>query len=75
VWWEVIMNASRVKKYDPLNAGTVWSCQGVKLESSYNTAFDGLGVELDFSETPNREFPWRTRLNDGQLPYLLFWPL
>ena len=69
------MNISRMKRYDPLNAGTVWSCQGVEAESTSNTAFDKLGVKLDFIETPNREFPWRTSATDGQLPYFLFWPL
>ena len=69
------MNASRVKRYDPLNAGTVWSCEGVKPEFTSNTSFDKLGIKLEFIETPNREFPWRTSASEGQLPYLLFWPL
>ena len=69
------MNASRVKRYDPLNAGTVWSCQGVEVKSTHNSDFTKLGINIEFIETPNREFPWRTSLSDGQLPYLLLWPL
>ena len=69
------MNISRVKRYDPLNAGTVWSYRGTEYVSNGNHDFDRLGVEINFTETPNREYPWRTSLRDGQLPYLLFWPL
>jgi hypothetical protein len=75
-WWEVVMNVSRVKIYDPLNGGTLWSCRGVEGVSTCNHDFDRLGgVKIDFCETQNREFPWRTSLQDGQLPYFLFWPL
>ena len=69
------MNAARVKIYDPLNAGTLWSCKGVEGVRTCNHDLDRLGVKIDFTETPNREFPWRSNVSEGQLPYFLFWPL
>ena len=74
-WWEVVMNVSRVHKYDPLNAGTVWSCRGVEGVSTCNHDLDRAGIKIDITETPNREFPWRTSAREGQLPYFLIWPL
>lgn len=79
MWWEIIMNASRTKKYDPLNNGTLWSYRGIEIDDSSfnpkNIDIYRLGVSLDFKETPNREYPWRTSLKDGQIPYILIWPL
>ena len=73
------MNASTAKKYDPLNCGTLWSYRGVEIDESLhaakNTAIHNLNVTLDFKETPNRGYPWRTSLKDGQIPYKLIWPL
>ena len=73
------MNASRAKKYDPLNSGTLWSYRGVELDGSLLTSknidFHHLGISLDFRETPNREYPWKTSFKEGQIPYVLFWPL
>ena len=69
------MNVTRVKKYDPINAGTVWSCRGVQSVANCNYQLDRLGIKIDFRETPDREFPWRTSIRDGQLPYFLLWPL
>ena len=74
-WWEVVLNVSKEPKYDPLNAGTLWSRCGVEGVSTCNYEIDQLGIKIDFSETPNREYPWRTSLSDGQLPYFLIWPL
>lgn len=78
-WWEIIMNISRKKKYDPLNCGTLWSYRGVEIDDATsnlkNVEFHNLGLIVDFAETPNRDYPWRTNLKAGQIPYILIWPI
>ena len=71
------MNVARAgkKKYDPINLGTVWSCRGVQGVQTCNHDLDRLGIKIEFRETPEREFPWRTSKHDGQLPYFLVWPI
>ena len=73
------MNVSRAKKYDPLNCGTLWSYRGVEIDDTTsnlkNVDFHNLGLSLDFTETPNRDYPWRTNLKQGQIPYILIWPI
>lgn len=79
MWWEIIMNASRAKKYDQLNCGTLWSYRVIEMDDRLfnprNIDFYHAGVSLDFRETPYRLYPWRTSLKDGQIPYILIWPL
>ena len=70
-----MLNVSKVPKYDPLNGGTLWTHCGVECGPNYNDNLNQLGIEIEFSETANREFPWRTSVKDGQLPYFLIWPL
>ena len=73
------MNVSRAKKYDPLNCGTLWSYRGLEIDNATsnlkNIDFHNLGLTLNFAETPNRDYPWRTSFKDGQIPYLLIWPI
>ena len=73
------MNISRKKKYDPLNCGTLWRYRGVEIDDAtsnlINAEFHNLGLTLDFAETPNRDYPWRTNLQGGQIPYILIWPI
>ena len=73
------MNISRKKKYDPLNCGTLWSYRGVEIDDATsnlkNVEFHNLGLIVDFAETPNRDYPWRTNLKAGQIPYILIWPI
>ena len=62
-------------KYDPINSGTVWSCNGVQGKHICNDSLDKLGIKIEFRETAGRKFPWRTSVHDGQLPYFLVWPI
>ena len=49
------MNVSKAPKYDPLNAGTLWSDCGEECGKNYNNNLNQLGIELEFSETANRD--------------------
>ena len=61
------------RRYDPMNAGFIWSSNGSEGQSSnYLKALD---ILVEFKATEDREYPWRSSLTDGQIPFLLVWPL
>ena len=71
-WWEVVMNITPERKsYCPMSSGFIWSTLGAAGAAEANVR----GVKVQFKATEGREYPWRTSESDGQIPYLLLWPL
>ena len=77
-WWEMVMNvtpdrSSGGSKYNPMSSGVIWSRVGVA--GLAQARIEAIGVNVDFKATEGREYPWRTSQSEGQLPFLLLWPL
>ena len=78
-WWEVVLNISKCttpnKKYNPFGCGNeLWATSGHEGIQSFES-FDGK-IRVEFADkTDDRGYPWRSCLNEGQLPHILLWPL
>jgi len=74
-WWEIVLNiCSSQKNFNPFSGSSTWSKMGQDAVLSYKSHSGDM--EINFSDTTKeRGHPWRSCLNEGQIPHILFWPL
>ena len=88
-WWEIVLNISPLKKqYNPFSGNELWAHCGHNVSNSHHTYDNNViddNIYHDIKNNCNIEFsdqtedrggyPWRSCLQEGQLPHFLYWPL
>jgi hypothetical protein len=74
VWWEIALNIrSTQKSYNPY-ANSMWAKMGENATLQHRSKLKTLQIDFD-DKTKDRGLPWRSCLEEGQLPHILFWPI
>ena len=74
-WWEIALNISSTQKtYNPFSANSMWAKCGENATFSYKSKFQAMQIDFD-NKTQERGHPWRSCLQEGQIPHILFWPI
>lgn len=73
-WWEIALNIrSTQKSYNPY-ANSMWAKMGENATLQHRSKLQTLRIDFD-DRTKDRGLPWRSCLEEGQLPHILFWPI
>ena len=73
-WWEIALNIrSTQKSYNPY-ANSMWAKMGENATLQHRSKLQTLQIDFD-DKTKDRGLPWRSCLEEGQLPHILFWPI
>ena len=73
-WWEIALNISSTQKtFNPFSANSMWAKMGEDPTFQHMSKFQGMQIDFD-DKTKERGLPWRSCLEEGQIPHILFWP-
>ena len=52
----------------------MWAKCGENATFSFKSKFQAMQIDFD-NKTEERGHPWRSCLQEGQIPHILFWPI
>ena len=77
-WWEMVLNISPIrKKYNPCSENELWAHSGhINIDGNiYHDISNNCTIEFSDQTQDRGGYPWRSCLQEGQLPHFLYWPL
>ena len=77
-WWEIVLNISPIRKrYNPCSENELWAHSGHNnIDGNiYHDISNNCTIEFSDQTQDRGGYPWRSCLQEGQLPHFLYWPL